>query len=188
MAVPLWKIHRHIGMGGDQLIESVAGKKVESEQGEDIRTAHGALYLDVIDEVGLLSGARELIKTLRQHKHTVVLASSAKEGEVDHYLDLLEARDMVDSWTTSADVEATKPEPDLIKAALDKLGKLRTKDAIMVGDTVWDCIAAKKAGVPTIGVLSGGVGEAELLDAGAVKVYESVQTLARNLSSSPFAK
>ena len=72
-----------------------------------------------------------------------MLASSAKEDEVDHYLDLLDARELVDDWTTSADVEATKPEPDLVQAAVDKAGG---GEAVMVGDSTWDCEAAGRAG------------------------------------------
>jgi phosphoglycolate phosphatase-like HAD superfamily hydrolase len=105
----------------------------------------------------------------------VILASSAKEDEVDHYLDLLDARDLVDDWTTSADVESTKPEPDLVLAALEKAGG--DDPAVMVGDSVWDVKAAKAAGVPTMAVLTGGFSEAELKDAGASQVVESIAEL-----------
>ena len=113
-----------------------------------------------------------------------MLASSAKEDEVDHYLDMLEARDLADGWTTSADVEATKPEPDLIEAALEKAG---TREAVMVGDTTWDIKAAKRAEIQTLAVLTGGFGEDELREAGAAEVFESVQTLREKLDSTPFA-
>jgi phosphoglycolate phosphatase-like HAD superfamily hydrolase len=111
-----------------------------------------------------------------------VLASSAKQQEVDHYLDLLDARELVDGWTTSADVERTKPEPDLVHAALEQLG---TDDAVMVGDTPWDVQAAEKAGVATIAVMTGGFSEAELDDAGAVAVYGSIVELREDLASTP---
>jgi HAD superfamily hydrolase (TIGR01549 family) len=181
--VPIWQIHRHIGMGGDQLVEALAGEEVEEEKGDDIRDAEKERYLELIDEVRLLPGARELITDLLDRGLTVVLASSAKDDEVDHYLDMLEARDLV-SWTTSADVEQTKPEPDLVEAALEKAG---TRDAVMVGDTTWDIKAAKKAGVPTLAVLTGGFGEDELREAGAAEVYESVETLREKLDSTPLA-
>ena len=83
-----------------------------------------------------------------------MLASSAKEHEVDHYVELLDARELADGWTTSADVEQTKPEPDLVAAAIAKAGG---GDAVMVGDSTWDCEAAKRAGIATIGVLTGGL-------------------------------
>ncbi len=128
--LPIWRIHRHIGMGGDHLVEALCGEAVEEEKGEDIRSAEKALYLSLIEEVEPLQGARELIVDLKERGHAVVLASSAKENEVDHYLDLLDARDLADGWTTSADVEATKPEPDLVQAAVEKAGG---GDAVMIG-------------------------------------------------------
>ena len=182
--VPLWRIHRHIGMGGDQLVAALAGDEVEDEKGDDIRDAEKVLYMELIDEVKLLPGAPELITDLSDRGIAVVLASSAKEDEVEHYLDMLEARDVVDGWTTSADVEETKPEPDLVKAALDKAG---TEDAVMIGDTTWDIKAAKRADVPTLAVLTGGFGEDELREAGAAEVFESVDSLRQKLDDTPLA-
>jgi beta-phosphoglucomutase-like phosphatase (HAD superfamily) len=113
VVLPIWRIHRAIGMGGDQLVEELAGPEVEEEHGDEIRDAEGPLYMTMIEEIEPFEGAKELLQKLRERERTIVLASSAKEDEVDHYLDLLEAREVVDAWTTSADVEATKPEPDL---------------------------------------------------------------------------
>src|ERR671932_154088 len=118
--LPVWRIHRHIGMGGDQVIAALTDERTDEEKGDDIRDAEKALYLAMIEEVEPLAGARPLIERLKDAGKTVVMASSAKGNEVDHYLDLLDARELADDWTTSADVEATKPEPDLVKAALDK--------------------------------------------------------------------
>ena len=176
--LPVWRIHRHIGMGGDHLVESLCGEDVEEEKGEDIRAAEKALYMALIDEVEPLRGARELIVDLTERGHAVVLASSAKPDEVDHYLDLLDARELVDGWTTSGDVEATKPEPDLVRAAIDKAG---AGEAVMVGDSTWDCEAAGRAGIPTVAVLTGGFSEAELREAGAVAVYHSIEELRDSL-------
>jgi HAD superfamily hydrolase (TIGR01509 family) len=180
--LPIWRIHRHIGMGGDQLVAALAGEEWDEEHGEDVRTAEKALYMALIEEVEPLDGARRLIEDLKERGHTVVLASSAKESEVDHYLDLLDARDLADGWTTSADVDATKPEPDLVKAAIAKAGG---GEAVMVGDTTWDVEAAKRAGVDTITVLTGGFSEAELRDAGAGWVFESIEALRKGLSETP---
>jgi HAD superfamily hydrolase (TIGR01549 family) len=179
---PVWQIHRHIGMGGDQLVAAVGGEDVEERAGDDIRAAESALYLASIQSTSLLEGARELIEDLKSDGRQVVLASSAKEQEVDHYLDLLDARDLVDGWTTSADVEATKPEPDLVHAALERLGG---GDAVMVGDTPWDVQAAEKAGVPTVAVLTGGFSEQELREAGAVAVFTSIVELREARASTP---
>jgi HAD superfamily hydrolase (TIGR01549 family) len=172
--LPAWRIHRAIGMGGDQVVAHLAGEDVEQEKGDDIRAAEKPLYMQMIDEVEPFDGAVELIGELAGGDHGVVLASSAKAEEVDFYLDLMSVRDTVKAWTTSADVEATKPEPDLVEAALEKAG---TREAVMVGDTVWDCEAAARAGVPSIAVLSGGFGRDELKDAGAREVVESVADL-----------
>jgi phosphoglycolate phosphatase-like HAD superfamily hydrolase len=125
-----------------------------------------------------------LIAELKRRGHTVVLASSAKRWEVDHYLDLLDAREAVDGWTTSADVEETKPAADLIGAALREAGEL---SAVMVGDTPWDVRAALEAEVKTIGVLTGGFSDAELRDAGAVDVFASLPELTAGLDRTPLA-
>jgi HAD superfamily hydrolase (TIGR01509 family) len=138
--------------------------------------------MSMIEECEPMQGARELIEELKKAGHSVVLASSAKEDEVEHYLDLLDARDLADAWTTSADVEATKPEPDLVKAAIDKAGG---GDAVMVGDTTWDIEAAKRAGIPTIAVLTGGFAESELRDAGAACVFESIAELRERMDETP---
>jgi HAD superfamily hydrolase (TIGR01509 family) len=180
--LPIWRIHRHIGMGGDQLVKALCGDEVEEEKGDDIRTAEKALYMALIPEVEPLHGARRLLEDLKERGHPLVLASSAKQDEVDHYLDLLDARELADDWTTSADVEATKPEPDLVRAALEKAGR---DDAVMVGDSIWDCEAAGRAGLETVAVLTGGFSDAELRDAGAVAVFHSIDELREQLDETP---
>ena len=180
--LPVWRIHRAIGMGGDQLVAALAGDNVEKEKGEDIRTAEKALYMAMIHEVRPLPGARKLMETLKERGHKVVLASSAKQDEIEHYIDLLDARDVADDWTSSADVEQTKPNPDLVKTALDKVGG---GDAVMIGDSVWDVEAAKRAGIPTIAVRTGGFGHDELAQAGAANVFESIDDLLDSLEETP---
>src|SRR5215208_3469138 len=132
VVLPVWRIHRHIGMGGDQLVSALTSDEMEEQKGEDIRAAEKTLYFQLIEEVQPLTGARELIEDLRRAGRRVVLASSAKPEEVDHYLELLDARGIVDDWTTSGDVESTKPDPDLVHAAVEKAGE---GDAVMVGDS-----------------------------------------------------
>jgi HAD superfamily hydrolase (TIGR01509 family) len=176
--LPIWRIHRHIGMGGDHLVTALCGEEVEEEKGDEIRTAEKALYMALVEEVEPLRGARELIEDLKERGHDVVLASSAKPDEVERYLELLDARELADGWTTSADVEATKPEPDLVKAAVEKSG---AGEAVMVGDSTWDCEAAGRAGLTTVAVLTGGFSDAELRDAGAVAVYHSIVELRDSL-------
>jgi len=180
--LPVWRIHRAIGMGGDQLVGALAGDDVEREKGDDIRAAETALYMAMIHEVRPLPTARRLIEVLKENGHSVVLASSAKQQEIDHYLDLLDARDLADSWTSSADVEQTKPEPDLVQAAREKAGG---GDAVMVGDSTWDVEAAKRAGIETIAIRTGGFGHDELVAAGAACVFESIDDLLQALHETP---
>lgn len=184
IVLPIWRIHRHIGMGGDQLVGALTDERTEREHGDDIRAAEKTLYFELIDEVQPMAGSRSLIEELKRRGHTVVLASSAKSDEVDHYLDLLDARGLADDWTTSADVESTKPAPDLVSAALQRAGGA-SDDAVMVGDTTWDVEAAAKAGVGTIAVRTGGFAAAELEEAGAVAVFESVVELCEKLDQTP---
>jgi HAD superfamily hydrolase (TIGR01509 family) len=182
LEMEVWKVHRRIGMGGDQLVADLCGDEVEERHGHALREAEKERYSELIGEVRPLPGARALIEALKERGHEVVLSSSAKEEELDHYLDLLEARDLVDDWTSSADVEETKPAPDLIQVALDKA---TAREAVMVGDSIWDAEAAKRAGVPTIGLLTGGFAEAELREAGADPVFASLDDLRSELDRTP---
>jgi HAD superfamily hydrolase (TIGR01549 family) len=185
VTLPIWKIHRHIGMGGDNLVQALTSEAFDEEKGDDVRAAEKVLYMELIEECAPMKGARELIEDLKRRGHDVVLASSAKESEVDYYLDLLDARELADAWTTSADVESTKPAPDLVQAALDKAD---VDQGVMVGDTTWDIEAAKRANVPTIAVLTGGFGEAELREAGAACVFESIDELRERIDETPLAE
>jgi phosphoglycolate phosphatase-like HAD superfamily hydrolase len=184
VTLPLWRIHWHMGMGGDQLVAALAGDDFEASEGDAVRAAEKVLYMELIDEVCPLAESRELIADLKRRGHAVVLASSAKRDEVEHYLDLLDAREIADGWTHSGDVERTKPEPDLVTAAIEKAGGGR---AVMIGDSTWDCEAAKRADVPTVAVLTGGFSEAELREAGAACVFESVAHLRANLERTPLS-
>ena len=172
--VPTWRIHRHVGMGGDQLVPAVAGEDVAERLGDRIRELEKDRYRELIGEVRPFPGAEDILATCRDAGVAVILASSAKGEELERYLELLDADQFADAWTSSRDVDATKPEPDLVEVALTKAG---TRAAVMVGDSVWDIVAAGRAGIRTIGLLTGGFGEAELTDAGAVDVFESLEEL-----------
>jgi HAD superfamily hydrolase (TIGR01509 family) len=174
--VQLWEIHRHIGMGGDQMVEALVGADAERDHGDDIREQEGEAYFELIDEVDAMEGATELLAQLRADGHRTVLASSAKPEEVDHYLDLLDARDVVNAWTSAGDVEQTKPAPDLLETALEKVG--HTGDgALLIGDSIWDVKAANAAAIPTLAVLTGGFSESELREAGADEVVREIRQL-----------
>lgn len=186
LVLAMWRIHRSIGMGGDQLVPALAGDDWEAEHGEDVRATEKECYFELIEEVEPLAGARDLIRRLKDDGHAVVLASSAKGDEVDHYLDLLDARELADAWTTSDDVEVTKPAPDLVQAALDKVEGF--DGAVMLGDSTFDCEAAARADVPTVAVLTGGFSREELKEAGAVAVYHSLEELLEELDDTPFGQ
>jgi HAD superfamily hydrolase (TIGR01509 family) len=183
ITLPVWRIHRHVGMGGDQLVPALV-----PGANRDLHTAieetRGREYGELIGEVQPLEGAHELIAELKGRGVTVVLASSSPQDELDRYLDLIDARDLADAWTTRDDVEATKPAPDLVRAAL---GKATEEKAVMVGDTPWDVEAARRAGLETVCVITGGFSRQELVDAGAVAVFESVAELGSSLDEPPLS-
>ncbi len=135
LVLPVWKLHRHVGMGGDKFVAAVSDDETEERLGDAIRGRWGALFDEVLAEVEPLPGARELMVELKRRGHQVVLASSAIERHVQVALDKLEARELVDGWTSKDEVDRSKPDPDLITAALEQLG---TRDAVLVGDTPWD--------------------------------------------------
>jgi len=182
--LPVWRIHRAVGMGGDQLVPALVGEEVDREKGDDIRDERSEIYEDLIEEVAAVEGAHELVYELLERDIAVVLASSAAQEELEHYLDLLDVRTLVDAWTTKDDVDQTKPQPDLVKAALEKADGA---EAVMVGDTKWDIEAAEKLDVRTVCVMTGGWSRQELVDAGAVDVYESVNELREKLDETPLA-
>jgi HAD superfamily hydrolase (TIGR01549 family) len=174
IVMPIWRIHRAIGIGSDRVVEMLAGDEVEAEHGEALRDAQGPLYQEMIGEVEPMKGAHDLLRDLKKAGHPIILASSATAKEAEHYIDLLDARDYVDGYTTSDDVKASKPEPDIVNAAKAKAGD---RAAVMIGDSTWDCKAATRAELPSIGVLTGGFSEQELKEAGATVVFDSVEHL-----------
>lgn len=178
ITLPVWRIHRHIGMGGDQLVGALAGESVEAEHGDTLREAWVEEFDAMIGETAALPEATELLQEVRERGLRLVLASSGKPEHVDHYLDLLAAREVAQAWTTSEDVENTKPAPDLVKVALDKVGG---GPAVMVGDATWDFLPLKELGIPGVAVRTGGFADEELRDAGAAEVYDSLASLRADL-------
>ena len=181
IVLPIWRIHRHIGMGGDQLIGALTDERFEEREGDSIRAAEKVLYMELIGEVEPMQGARQLLEEIKRRGHTVVLASSAKADEVEHYVELLDARAIADAWTTSADVEQTKPQPDLVNSALQK-AQAGAADAVMVGDTPWDVTGGEVApGCRRSPCARAASGQDELSEAGAAAVFESVAELLERL-------
>jgi HAD superfamily hydrolase (TIGR01549 family) len=183
--VPMWRVHRHIGMGGDQIVAAIAGEEVERNHGDSLRALQPEEFRQLRDECVPLEGAHDLLVELKDRDLIVVLASSSNQDDLEFFVDALDARALVDGWTTSADVERTKPQPDVIQAALEKAG---TQDAVMVGDSRWDIEAAAKAGLETVCVITGGWSEQELRDHGATSVFDSLVGLRKHLDETPLGR
>ena len=168
--VPMVDIHRAIGMGSDQLLDRLLPAGRDNDADDDLRASHDALYATYWTRLRPLPGAVELLRACKARGLAVVLASSAGEAESGALRAALDAEDAIDDATFSGDVKRSKPAPDLVQVALEKAA-VPAEQAVFVGDTVWDAQASKKAGVPCIGLLSGGIGRDELADAGAAQIY-----------------
>ncbi|WP_370409759.1 HAD family hydrolase [Streptomyces fradiae] len=185
--VPMARIHRAIGMGADRLLDAVLGERRRRTEDRAIADAHGALYAAWYENLRPFEGATELLRAVAARGWRVVLASSASEEEVAAVRGLLDADEVIEAATSGGDVDATKPAPDLVETALEAVGA-EPEDAVFVGDTVWDVEAAGRAGLPCIGLLTGGTTRAELEDAGAVLVCEDAMALLRRIDTSPLRR
>lgn len=172
--VPAWRIHHAIGMGGDRLVTEVAGQRVEDALGDRVRELHDQEYDELVAGVQAFEGADDLLALLKERGFKVVLASSGTKEQTEQALEKLERSDVVDGWVSSADVDRSKPAPDLVETAVARVGGSR---AVMVGDSIWDVRAAGEVDVPALGLLCGGFCEGALRDAGADVVFESPRDL-----------
>ncbi|MGW6919339.1 HAD family hydrolase [Kitasatospora sp. NPDC054939] len=181
--VPAARVHRAIGMGADQLLDHLLGE--DRDKGEDgaVSAAHDALYARHWPLIRALPGAADLVRECAARGWTVLLASSASGRDLEVLRRVLGADEAIDGVTTADDVRATKPAPDLVHAALERSGAA-AEHAVFVGDTVWDVLAAKRAGVPCVGVESGGFAAAELRGAGAAEVHPDAAALLAALDGS----
>lgn len=182
---PLWRIHRAIGMGGDQLVPHMVGEQINKEHGEALQEAWVEEFDLLIDEVQPLETAHQLLEDVKSRGFRLVLASSGKKKHVERFLDLIGGKDIADAWTTSDDVANSKPEPDLIATALERV---QGASGVLIGDSTWDCLAAGKLRVPTLAVRTGGFSPEELLEAGASQVFDSLHELQENLDDTPLAR
>lgn len=167
--VPSWRIHRAIGMGGDRLVEEVAGARVEDRLGDEIREQHDLRFDKVLPRLTMTRGAVDLLESLSMREVRVVLASSANRSSTVQMMDLLGAEVRVDAWVCGDDVGSSKPAGESISLAVDKVSG---RHAVVIGDTVWDAYAARDAGHLSVGVLSGGISQGDLVDAGAIRVLD----------------
>jgi len=166
-----WRIHRHIGMGGDHLVPALLGEDVDTRLGDDLRATWEEQVEPLLDDVTPVDGARDLLVALREQGADVVLASSGKAEHLDRWLDLLGARGLVDAVTTSADAERTKPAPDVFAVAMHKVG---ATGAVALGDSTWDCEAAGRLGIACYALTTGGFSAAELRHSGAAAVHDDL--------------
>ncbi|PRX50901.1 phosphoglycolate phosphatase [Prauserella shujinwangii] len=185
ITLPLWDLHRAIGMGGDRLVGHVAGDDVERKCGDRVRDAHTEEFDRLIDEVRPLPQAREILRDVRDRGFRLVLATSGEPRHVAHLLSLLDGDDLAHGRVTSDDVTRTKPEADLVDAALREVGG---RSGVLIGDSPWDCQAAAKRGVPTLAVRTGGFSVDELAAAGADAVFESLPDLRAALDDTVLAR
>jgi HAD superfamily hydrolase (TIGR01549 family) len=184
IVLPVWEIHRRIGMGGDKLLPALIGEERAARDGDSLRTLHGERYAELVGEVSALEGAHGLLVELRRSGLEIVLATSSEPTHIPRYLDLLDAHDLVDAMTTAEDVGESKPAPDVIEVAAERA---RTRPLALVGDSVWDVEAAARGGLPCLALRTGGYGAEELLEAGAVQVFASLPELTASLGDTALA-
>ena len=177
--VHMSSIHRVIGMGSDRLVEELLGRSEDSA-----RDGHKQHFRRIRDEMRAFPAAAAILREVARRGAKVVLASSANEEDLKAMRDAIDAEDAIDQFTSSKDVEASKPSPDIFAVDLESSG-LDAEHAIVVGDTVWDVEAARNSGLACVCVLTGGISRQELEDAGAVEVYADVGALLERLDDSP---
>jgi HAD superfamily hydrolase (TIGR01509 family) len=180
--IAMSEIHRLIGQGSERLVESVLGRPAD-----DVVDAHADIYSARLHRLQVFDGAAELLRRTKKAGLSVVLATSASKHDAEHLTDAIAADDVIDHVTTKDDADSSKPAPDIVEAALKGAG-LRAADCLFVGDTVWDIEAAKRAGMDCVCVLTGGIAESLLREAGAAAIYPSVAALLDDFDASPLGE
>lgn len=183
------KIRAQIGKGGDQLVPYFLPEEEVERYGEELSDFRSSLFQEqYMQKVRPFPKVRELFARIGQTGKRIALASSAKEDEIDHYIELLNVGDLIELRTTKDDVENSKPEPDIFAAAMQKLGIESPREALVVGDSPFDAEAAGRLTIPSIGVMCGGFDEADLRKAGVFEVYASPEDLLLRFDQTPFAR
>lgn len=183
--VESWRIHRAIGMDGSVLVRRLSGDAPDGVR-RRLKGLHSQYYLQSSALLSPLPGARRLLEAIAALRLPAVLATSAPEDELAVLRKVLGCDDLVAAVTSSADVDVAKPNPDIIGIALDRIGA-SAEHAVFVGDAVWDMQACVRAGLPSIGVLSGGIARAELENAGATCIFDNVEDLLDHLDQTPIS-
>lgn len=178
-------VRRRIGEGGDKLMPETVGLAKESALGEEIARRRLAIFKKTyLPALRAFPGARELLCALLERGHRLVIASSASDDELEDILRAGAIDDLVPRRTSSSDVERSKPDPDIVAAALAMAG-CAPHEAIMLGDTPYDTLAAARAGVRTVALRCGGWDDGALARAEAI--YDDPHDLLRRLDTSPLA-
>jgi len=178
-------VRAQIGKGSDKLMPVFVSEAELEEIGEQLEKRRGEIYkIEHLPRVEAFPKVRELFERILKDGLQVALASSAPEDELTHYKEVADIGDLIDAATSADDAEESKPEPDIFAAAVKNLKGVRAEDCVVVGDTPYDVIAARKIGIRTIGVLSGGFPESSLRDEGAVEIYEDPADLLGNYERS----
>jgi HAD superfamily hydrolase (TIGR01509 family) len=181
------RVRYQIGKGGDQLLPVFLSESEIEKFGDELTKYRGELFKrEYLPRVVAFPRVRELFERILRDDKRVALASSAKKEELSEYKRIANIKDLVEEEASADDAEKSKPHPDIFEAALAELG-VEATDAIVVGDTHYDAEAARKAGVRTIGVLSGGFPEEDLREAGCVRIYKDAADLLANYDTSPLA-
>jgi HAD superfamily hydrolase (TIGR01509 family) len=186
LTVPSWRIQRAIGADSDELLDLLIGGESDSAK-DQAKELHAKFYQEFVPRLQVLNQARELVAAIASRGVRVVLATSAPEEELKESQAVLDIGHHTFAVTSSEDVTKAKPAPDIITVALQK-GGVDAGAAFMVGDSTWDIIAAARAGLRAIGLLSGGTGAGDLTSAGAVAVYDDAADLLADLDASPLAE
>jgi HAD superfamily hydrolase (TIGR01509 family) len=185
--VPMATVHRSIGMGSDKLLDHLLGPERDRDEDPKLREAHDTLYTEYWGRLTPLPRAADLLRACAERGLRVVLATSAAEHEVGALRRALNADDVIDTVTSSADAQESKPAPDILEAALAQSG-LAAERVVFVGDSVWDVAAAGKLDIPCVGLTCGGTSRGELAGAGAVAVYDDPAALLAELADSPLTR
>lgn len=168
------KIRDQIGKGGDQLMPVFFSEKELQDFGEEMEKYRGELFKkEYLNRVKPFPKAHDLVKKVAEERKSVALASSAVSEELEHFKNILDIADYLAGETNADDAERSKPHPDIFEAALRRLGNPPIEKCVVIGDAPYDAIAARKIGLKTIGVLSGGFPEKWLRDEGCVEIYEN---------------
>jgi HAD superfamily hydrolase (TIGR01509 family) len=187
--VPLEDMRVQIGKGGDQILHGLIPPDMLESRGEEIQQHRAMLFeRDFLRQAKPFPGVRELFQRIKASGQRAVLGSSGKANEVARYKEIAGVADLIDDATSSDDAERSKPFPDIFQAALAKLDGIGSDEAMVVGDTPYDAEAARKAGLRSIGVLSGGFPEEALRSAGCIAVYTGPADLLQRYDDSPLAR